>query len=128
MKQLTNINADKILRVKMRPCRQSTSYYWEDAQPKKKWLFFVTQKATLAGWYNHYGELVTEESILEKHDHFKCENVLHRNSIWEKAVVTVESLGGKYTNNDYVYFNCDLAAEDYMKELGKLFPHIQIEY
>jgi hypothetical protein len=33
MNQQTNINVDKILRVKLIPCRQCTIYTWRESKP-----------------------------------------------------------------------------------------------
>lgn len=130
MKQQTNINVDKILRVKLIPCRQSTQYNWTEAKPEKKFLWWVSEKAKPAGWDDRYGSILTEEYILEKNERtlFKRYDVLNEFSLWEKARVEIESIGGKYTNSDYVYFETDEEAISFIDELSANFPHIKVTY
>ncbi len=130
MKQQTNINVDKILRVKLIPCQQSTQYNWTEAKPEKKFLWWVSEKAKPAGWDDRYGSILTEEYILEKNERtlFKRYDVLNEFSLWEKARVEIESVGGKYTNSDYVYFETDEEAISFIDELSTNFPHIKVTY
>ena len=130
MKQQTYINADKILRVKWTPCQKTRFYHWTEAKPEKRFLWWVTEEAKPAGWSNPYGDIVTEKYILAKESqtHFKRHDVLNEHSIWEKARVEIESIGGKYTNSNYVYFESDQEALAYVKSISEKFPHIQIEY
>ena len=137
MKQQTTINVDKILRVKLIPCQQSTDYYWTEAKPEKKFLWWIfghyfSQKAIPAGWISwrsHYLETFTEEDILKKEGRiFKRYDVPNELSLWEKARVEIESIGGKYTNSDYVYFETDEDAISFVNELSVNFPHIKVMY
>ena len=133
MNQQTNINVDKILRVKLIPCRQSTQYNWVEAKPEKKFLWWVSKEATPAGWNDSSSyldlDILTEEYILKKEGRiFKRYDVLNEFSLWEKARVEIESMGGKYTNSDYVYFETDEEAITFVNELSVNFPHIKVMY
>jgi hypothetical protein len=130
MNQQTNVNVDKILRVKLIPRRQSTQYNWTEAKPEKKFLWWVSQKATPAGWKGSgYLDILTEEYILQKEGRiFKRYDVPNESSLWEKARVEIESIGGKYTNSDYVYFETDEEAITFVNELSVNFPHIKVTY
>jgi len=64
--QQTNINVDKILRVKLIPRQQCTIYTWTEAEPEKKFLWWVSQEATPAGWKRSgYLDILNEEDILQ---------------------------------------------------------------
>ena len=131
MNQQTNINVDKILRVKLIPCRQSTQYNGTEAKPERKFLWWVSKEATPAGWNDSssYLDILTEEDILKKEGRiFKRYDVLNEFSLWEKARVEIESMGGKYTNSDYVYFETDEEAIVFVNELSVNFPHIKVTY
>jgi tRNA uridine 5-carbamoylmethylation protein Kti12 len=132
VKQQTNINVDKILRVKLIPCRQSTDYTWTEAKPEKKFLWWVSEKAKPAGWItrrNYHLETLSEEDVLKYEERiFKRYDVPNEFSIWEKARVEIESMGGRYTNSDYVYFETDEEAISFVNELSVNFPHIKVLY
>ena len=132
VKQQTNINVDKILRVKLIPCRQSTDYTWTEAKPEKKFLWWVSQESTPAGWIprrNYHLEILNEEDILQDEERiFKRYDVINEFSLWEKARVEIESIGGRYTNSDYVYFETDEEAITFVNELSVNFPHIKVLY
>jgi hypothetical protein len=130
MNQQTNINVDKILRVKLIPCRQSTQYNWTEAEPERKFLWWVSQEATPAGWKRSgYLDILNEEDILQDEERiFKRYDVINEFSLWEKARVEIESMGGRYTNSDYVYFETDEEAITFVNELSLNFPHIKVLY
>jgi hypothetical protein len=123
------INADKILRVEVRLSKSCSQYRWVDAAPAKKWLWWITQPATPAGWLDSsYVKILQEEDILRDNRIFKRTDVLREYTFWEKASVIIESIGGKYTNSDYVHFEKDEDAIAYAQEISNQFPHIQITY
>jgi hypothetical protein len=132
MKQQTTINVDKILRVKLNPRQQCTDYYWTKSKPEKKFLWWVSQEATPEGWIyrrSPYLVILTEKDILQNQGRiFKRYDVLNEFSLWEKARVEIESIGGKYTNSDYVYFETDEEAISFINELSTNFPHIKVTY
>ena len=130
MNQQTNINVDKILRVKLIPCRQCTIYTWTEAKPEIKFLWWVSQEAKPAGWERRgYLDILNEEDILQDEERiFKRYDVLNEFSLWEKARVEIESMGGRYTNSDYVYFETDEEAITFVNELSVKFPHIKVMY
>jgi hypothetical protein len=130
MKHQTEINVDKILRIKFTPRCQSTRYNWTEAKPEKKFLWWVSEKAKPAGWDDRCGNILTEEYILKYEERilFKRYDVLNEFSLWEKARVEIESMGGRYTNSDYVYFETDEEALVYVRGLADRFKSIQIEY
>jgi tRNA uridine 5-carbamoylmethylation protein Kti12 len=90
VKQQTNINVDKILRVKLIPCRQSTDYTWTEAKSEKKFLWWVSEKAKPAGWItrrNYHLETLSEEDVLKYEERiFKRYDVPNEFSIWEKLL------------------------------------------
>ena len=130
MNQQTNINVDKILRVKLIPCRQCTIYTWKEAKPEKKFLWWVSEKSTPAGWKRSgYLDILNEEDILQDEERiFKRYDVINEFSLWEKARVEIESMGGRYTNSDYAYFETDEEAISFVNELSVNFPHIKVLY
>ena len=137
MNQQTNINVDKILRVKLIPCKQCTIYTWTEAKPEKKFLWWIfghyfSQEATPAGWITSRGgylHILNEEDILQDEERiFKRYDVPNEFSLWEKARVEIESMGGRYTNSDYVYFETDEEAISFVNELSVNFPHIKVMY
>ena len=76
-----------------------------------------------------YLDILTEEYILQKEGRiFKRYDVPNEFSLWEKARVEIESMGGKYTNSDYVYFETDEEAITFVNELSVNFPHIKVTY
>ena len=130
MNQQTNINVDKILRVKLIPRQQCTIYTWTEAEPESKFLWWVSEKSTPAGWKRSgYLDILNEEDILQDEERiFKRYDVINEFSLWEKARVEIESMGGRYTNSDYVYFETDEEAITFVNELSVNFPHIKVLY
>ncbi len=74
-------------------------------------------------------DILNEEDILQDEERiFKRYDVINEFSLWEKARVEIESIGGKYTNSDYVYFETDEEAISFVNELSVNFPHIKVMY
>lgn len=125
------LNTTQILRVSIFPAERSGIFSWWDAVPEKKFLWFVVEEAREAGWYEYrYGERVTEEWIFKESSYakqlFKKKDEPLESSIWRKPCVKIESVGGKYTNEDNVFFDSQQEAEEFTKELCEKFPHIKI--
>jgi hypothetical protein len=131
MNQYKYLNAEKILRVQVVHAKKTSWFKWEEAVPERKFLWFVSQPALPAGWSDGYYDKRYDEDYVLKNSSvasklYKNTEVLNEHSIWDKPYVVIESEGGKYTNTDYVYFETNIEAELFSKEVANKFPHIVI--
>jgi len=135
----TIISVDKILRVYFTPCKQSRIFRWEKTEPAIKIFGFTLCKENPEGWVDitlsdSYGchkrmyQRFTEEEILSHPRYFKRHDVPKENSIWEKAIVSVESMSGKHTTFDHFRFESDKEALDCMNSISEKLNHIKFEY
>lgn len=125
------INVNHILRLNLTYSRKSWRYHWEDAIPEKRSFFGkIKRKAVQAGWTNILGsgKRFDEKAILEEINTIFFKRGGKIPEVWEKTRVEIESIGGKYTHSDYVYFNTDKEALEYVKEISSKFPHISVKY
>jgi len=124
----TIVNADKILRVKVVLAKKHYTPHWRDRVPEKRRFFgLLTQKEEPAGFYEYGGRVEIDQFLKNRSDLFRNSQVLEQHSIWKKAHVDIESIGGKYTNHDVKYFDSNEKAIEFAEEIAKNFPHIQIE-
>lgn len=123
------INTDKIISIKVHQSKPTTWFHWREGRRKKKFLFLTIQKEEPEGWCN-YGSPVTEDYILKESSRkdylFKNPSAPHNKSIWDKPFVEIITVGGKYTDSSYVYFNTDEEAKNFAKDIFERFPHIII--
>ncbi len=136
----TIISVDKILRVYFTSCKQSRIFRWEKTEPAIKIFGFTLCKENPEGWVttcsdsDSYGchksicQRISEEKILSDPRYFKRYDVPKENSIWEKAIVSVESMSGRYTTFDHFRFESDKEALDCMNSILEKLNHIKFEY
>jgi len=123
------INTDKIVNLQIHLSKPTHWFHWREGRREKKFLFWTIQKEQPEGWYS-YGDPVTEDYILKESSRkdylFKNPSAPHNKSIWDKPFVEIRTVGGKYMDSSYVYFNTDQDAQKYAQDISKNFPHIEI--
>jgi hypothetical protein len=123
------INATHIIRVTVRDKQRNNRFNWHEAILPKSGNFFGfgEVKGRSAGWYEYISTPYEEKYMLDTlgRHRFKIDYSGEPNGIIvEKPRVEVETIGGKYTNTEYTWFDTYEEALESAKSIAEEFPHI----